>query len=422
MLVKNAEDLKLNLEDLPVSSFWTENTQKQLKMHRIHWYPAKFPPYLVCKAFDYAKCKEVRVHNVVDFFCGCGTTPLESLKNGYEFWGCDINPVATLIAKVKSHKYSKTKLDNYYNLIIENYDNLQNEKIKISNERLQYWFPEKQLKELKKILLSIQKQVPKGFYRDFFLCAFSNILRGCSRWLTKSIKPQVDPNKEIKDVIISFKSQYRIMYNANLELIENLKYNKKIKIYNKNYLKVNIKDNIADVVITSPPYVTSYEYADLHQLSTLWLGFVEDYRDLRKGTIGSLYNTSSYQYKVDDFNNTAQEILANVAEKSPNKVKSIAKYFSDIEHTVNKTYSILKNDSLAFFVIGNTQYKGVHIDNAKYMLECMLNQGFSDIEIHKREIGNKILTRYRDSKGKFTKDTSARKVYNTEFIIIARKK
>ena len=422
MLVKNAEDLKLNLEDLPVSSFWTENTQRQLKMHRIHWYPAKFPPYLVCKAFDYAKCKEVRVHNVVDFFCGCGTTPLESLKNGYEFWGCDINPVATLIAKVKSHKYSKTKLDNYYNLIIENYDNLQNEKIKISNERLQYWFPEKQLKELKKILLSIQKQVPKGFYRDFFLCAFSNILRGCSRWLTKSIKPQVDPNKEIKDVIISFKSQYRIMYNANLELIENLKYNKKIKIYNKNYLKVNIKDNIADVVITSPPYVTSYEYADLHQLSTLWLGFVEDYRDLRKGTIGSLYNTSSYQYKVDDFNNTAQEILANVAEKSPNKVKSIAKYFSDIEHTVNKTYSILKNDSLAFFVIGNTQYKGVHIDNAKYMLECMLNQGFSDIEIHKREIGNKILTRYRDSKGKFTKDTSARKVYNTEFIIIARKK
>ena len=422
MLVKNAEDLKLNLEDLPVSSFWTENTQRQLKMHRIHWYPAKFPPYLVCKAFDYAKCKKVRVHNVVDFFCGCGTTPLESLKNGYEFWGCDINPVATLIAKVKSHKYSKTKLDNYYNLIIENYDNLQNEKIKISNERLQYWFPEKQLKELKKILLSIQKQVPKGFYRDFFLCAFSNILRGCSRWLTKSIKPQVDPNKEIKDVIISFKSQYRIMYNANLELIENLKYNKKIKIYNKNYLKVNIKDNIADVVITSPPYVTSYEYADLHQLSTLWLGFVEDYRDLRKGTIGSLYNTSSYQYKVDDFNNTAQEILANVAEKSPNKVKSIAKYFSDIEHTVNKTYSILKNDSLAFFVIGNTQYKGVHIDNAKYMLECMLNQGFSDIEIHKREIGNKILTRYRDSKGKFTKDTSARKVYNTEFIIIARKK
>ena len=60
MLVKNAEDLKLNLEDLPVSSFWTENTQKQLKMHRIHWYPAKFPPYLVCKAFDYAKYKKVR--------------------------------------------------------------------------------------------------------------------------------------------------------------------------------------------------------------------------------------------------------------------------------------------------------------------------------------------------------------------------
>ena len=53
MLVKDKSDLKLNLEDLPVSDFWTENDQKPLKMHRIHWYPAKFPPYLVSKAFDF---------------------------------------------------------------------------------------------------------------------------------------------------------------------------------------------------------------------------------------------------------------------------------------------------------------------------------------------------------------------------------
>jgi len=36
MLVKYKSDLKLNLEELPVSDFWTENNQKPLKMHRIH--------------------------------------------------------------------------------------------------------------------------------------------------------------------------------------------------------------------------------------------------------------------------------------------------------------------------------------------------------------------------------------------------
>lgn len=422
MLVKDKSDLKLNLEDLPVSDFWTENTQKPLKMHRIHWYPAKFPPYLVSKAFDYAKNKNVKINNVVDFFCGCGTTPLESIKQGYNFWGCDINPVATLIASVKSHKYNSFKLNKYYNLIVENFANSKNDKIKINNERLQYWFPQKQLKQLNALLFAIKKEVPKGVYRDFFLCAYSNILRGCSRWLTKSIKPQIDPNKNIKDVILSFEGQYKIMYQANLELTKILRNNRKIEILNKDYLNIDVKENIADIVITSPPYVTSYEYADLHQLSTLLLGFVKDYRELRKGTVGSLYNTSEYNYKLENFNSTANEILQHIKEKSPNKVKSIAKYFSDIQNTVDKTYHILKGNSLAFFVIGNTQYKGVHIDNAKYILECMLNNGFSDIEIYKREIGNKILTRYRDCKGKFTRDSSARKVYNTEFIIIARKK
>lgn len=212
------------------------------------------------------------------------------------------------------------------------------------------------------------------------------------------------------------------MYKANLELIKILSNNGKIEILNKDYLNIDIKENIADIVITSPPYVTSYEYADLHQLSTLLLGFVKDYRELRKGTVGSLYNTSEYNFELENLNSTANEILQQIKENSPNKVKSIAKYFSDIYSTVDRTYYILKNNSLAFFVIGNTQYKGVHIDNAKYLLECMLNKGFADIEIYKREIGNKILTRYRDGKGKFTKDPFARKVYNIEFIIIARKK
>ena len=219
MLIKDSNDLQLNLEDLPVSDFWTENNQKPLKMHKIHWYPAKFPPSLVSKAFDYAKTKNVKINNVVDFFCGCGTTPLESVRHGYNFWGCDINPVATLIASVKSHKYNSLKLEKYYNLIIEIFNNSKNKEIKIDNERLQYWFPQKQLRELKILLLSIKKEVPKGVYRDFFLCAYSNILRGCSRWLTKSIKPQIDPNKDIKDVYHTSKDYPTSPYD--IEYIEN---------------------------------------------------------------------------------------------------------------------------------------------------------------------------------------------------------
>ena len=36
--------------------------------------------------------------------------------------------------------------------------------------------------------------------------------------------------------------------------------------------KLPIESESIDLIITSPPYVTSYEYADLHQLSLLWFG------------------------------------------------------------------------------------------------------------------------------------------------------
>lgn len=52
--------------------------------------------------------------------------------------------------------------------------------------------------------------------------------------------------------------------------------------------------------------MTSYEYADLHQLSSLWLGYTEDYRDLRKGSIGSIYNSDDFIVDVQKLNKTGK--------------------------------------------------------------------------------------------------------------------
>jgi hypothetical protein len=51
----------------------------------------------------------------------------------------------------------------------------------------------------------------------------------------------------------------------------------------------------------------------------------------------------------------------------------------------------------------------------------MLNAGFSEVLATKRKISNKILTPYRDSIGKFTSNSTGRKVYSEEFILIGSK-
>ena len=90
------------INDVNIDETWNFADSKEMLMHTIHAYPAKFPAFIASKAFEYAKDEKVSVNTVADIFCGCGTVALESKMHNKEFWGCDINPVATLIAQVKS--------------------------------------------------------------------------------------------------------------------------------------------------------------------------------------------------------------------------------------------------------------------------------------------------------------------------------
>ena len=177
-----------------------------------------------------------------------------------------------------------------------------------------------------------------------------------------------------------------------------------------------------DLVITSPPYVTSYEYADLHQLSSLWLNYTDDYRKLRKGSIGSIYYSNEADIDVAKLNNTAKEIvdLLMKSDCPKSKVKSVARYYLDMQDAVKRSSLMLNNDGMIFFVIGDTEYKGVKILNSKHLVETLYEEGFTDIKIGKRTISKGICVPFRDSNGKFSKDKSQKQIYHEEFIISGR--
>lgn len=413
---------KHDFSEIPIDEFWNTGDEKEALMHRIHAYPAKFPSFITTKGIQYAKKNGLEVNTIADIFCGCGTTAYEAKRNNIDFWGSDINPVATLIARSKRNIYRKEKIKNYYENIISEYKRITIplDLLDTINERIKYWFCEKQIADLYKLKNAIKNVVPKtSRYHDLFLCVFSNILKPTSRWLTKSIKPQIDPNKKPLKVVDAFNIQITLVLKAVAEKISLS--DAKSKIDTLNFIKDNVPENFIDMVITSPPYVTSYEYADLHQLSSLWLDYTDDYRKLRDGTIGSLYHNDNYDLDKRRLNKTGSFIVEALYQKSKGKAKSAAKYFIDIQETASKTYSILRKNGLALFVIGNTEIKGVRVDNAKHLTESLLNVGFSDLKVTKRKISKKILTPYRDDKGKFTTDSKSRKVYSEEFIIIGKK-
>jgi len=421
--LRSADDVaRANLPNLRENRFWSTAREAELKLHRIHAYPAKFPAFIPTKALHFAEVEQLKVRRVADIFCGCGTVAFEARRENIDFWGCDINPVATLIARTKSGSFEANRLIGYFEAIQASLPHASPEIDFPTSafERLHYWYSDKQFRELAKLLNAINQAVPaKSRYRLFFYCAFSNILKATSRWLTKSIKPQIDPHKKPANAWDAFSLQVEMMKRAFSQLPQRTA--SRVQILTENFLKLDDAPRDIDLLITSPPYVTSYEYADLHQLSSLWLGYAADYRDLRKGSIGSSQYDLDFNREIKRLNTIGTQIVFGLFDRDRSIARAAANYFLDMQAVSKRCFDLLRRNGLGLFVIGNTEYKGVRIDNAAHLAESLLRGGFSSVRVAKRKMSGKILTPYRDAIGQFSRSSEGRHVYGEEFVLIAKK-
>jgi len=412
------ELINLPFESIPDDEYWNYSENKELKMHKIHIYPAKFPALIAQKAFQYATSEGIKLNVVGDVFCGCGTVALESKVHEIDFWGTDINPVAALISYAKTVNLNILEFEKRYKRIIYTY-NLNKFECASFNSRLLYWHDTKTYHKLNNLLESIREVNVNGKYRKVFYMLFSSILKSTSKWLSSSIKPQIDPYKDIIDPIELFDYQIIRFVKAYNEISSLTPIKKNTTILNTNILRIR-KKGFLDAIITSPPYVTSYEYADLHQLSSLWLEYAEKFTDLRKNSIGSLYHQNKYDYSKKMMG-TAKYIV-NQLDFDKRKKNMISRYYHDMKLVVDKCWNLLHDKGFVLFVIGNTEYKGVEILNAESLAEMIVQRGFTITEISKRKISSKFLPSHRDVNGKFTSDKqNSRKIYSQEYIIIGKK-
>lgn len=411
-----------------------QRTETTMLSHSYHRYPAKFIPQLVDKLIDkYTSEGDL----VCDPFGGCGTTLVQSKISGRQSIGFDINPVAKLITDTKTRAINPLKLIKARELFIDKYNKIQNKNKNIKhNERVYYWFDKKIVNKLDNIYLAILS-IKDSNSRRFFLCAFSHVLKNCSRWLMKSIKPTIDQDKIFPDPETIFLRHLDSMIKKNEVFHRSLKESGRLNIPSKMKLwnstkKLPLKDRSVDLIVTSPPYVTSYEYADLHQLSLLWFGddkkhfknwdqVVDKFLDFKKQFIGSSHKKVAHnEFK----SKIAQDIVEKLELKNRSLSQSVAGYFDDMKLSFSEMYRILKKGKKACVIIGNTELLGVPILNAQVATEQMLNLGFTKSQIIKREVSNKMITPWRDTEtGKFTghKNPSKKRAYEYEYVLLMEK-
>jgi DNA modification methylase len=403
-------------------------SQTSYLTHDYHRYPAKFIPQLAERLIkDNSKPADL----ICDPFMGSGTTMVEAILNSRRAYGTDINPVSVLISKAKitpiSPSYLKSQISSLLARIKADTETKDDQMLLLKsqdfeirtpdNKRIDYWFPEKQKRELA-VILSRVNSISHPQVRTFLLCAFSNILKVCSRWSMKSVKPTIDKHKVVPDAYMSFVLQTKRM------VIKNDEFWKRISgvevdciIDNKDARKMKIQDESATSVITSPPYVTSYEYADLHQLTAVWLGYADKLSDFRKKFIGRVQK-SDVPLKLHSKLGT--EIVDELRRINNKEAKAVEQYFFEMQECFQEMHRIVKRGGRMCMVIGDTELRRVRIQNANVFVETMKEIGFRTHKIIKRLVPSKILPLTRDERtGRFSATVSAdRLAYPIEYILI----
>ena len=281
-----------------------DNGKTNYLTHNFHTYPAKYIPQIP-RYFIEKYTNEGDL--VYDPFLGCGTTLVECKLLNRDGIGVDLNPIATLVSKVKTQPLKDSEIE----LIKKIIEKLNSNKLRVDEFYEKYsklnkndfpnkdhWFQKNvqiELSYLKKQINNIDNEHVENFLN---VCLSSIIVEISNQ---ESDTRYVAKNKQI----LNFKT-FDVFIRKCLMMIDriiefsNVSSKSKLKIYTKSSELVNeIKDETVKLVVTSPPYANTYDYYLYHKSRMNWLEF--DYKKVQEGEIGSRDKHSSKKLEIDNF-------------------------------------------------------------------------------------------------------------------------
>jgi DNA modification methylase len=349
--------------------------------HGLHSYAAKCPPQLAKYGIEEFSSPG---ETILDPMVGSGTTIVEAKLCGRHSIGVDIDPLACLIAQVKSREVSDDGIAKASKLVIEqtrnDVDALENGKVtqEILDRatppvfpNLNYWFEPKVKNALAVLSYHISNNQMPDEIRDFLWVAFSAII------LTKvSVANARDIihsrhhhyfHPEIPDVIKKFETRIT---------------NSIVKLGDARGLSLG--EESVDMVFTSPPYATALDYPRAHFLAVGWLSnslgiSFEEYKLKGATYIGSERGCQKGNYipdnKLSKFN-LAQSITNQLSECDPHKARLMRRYFSDMYQSLREINRVLKPSRHAVIVICPSHIRKIEVKTHKVFIEMANEMGF----------------------------------------------
>jgi DNA modification methylase len=361
--------------------------------HRLHSFPAKFPPQLPRKFIT-----ELTQDGdaVLDPMMGSGTTILEAYLEGRQAIGFDIDPLAQLLCRVKVRSFNKSDIQSLGDDIVSRAKKALKQspgrlKTKLEKrfdektlEFIDYWFAAETQPELFALLNEIES-IENGEAKEFFRLVFSSIIITKSGGVSLALD-LAHTRPHMAKTIISTSGEIllgeraangadskakiltKILRSPLLEFEKRLRQNLRGGLEN---LRPSIAPAIAygdaqmlplgndsvDLIVTSPPYASNaIDYMRAHKFSLVWLGMpIDSLKEKRKKYIGG---EGALQLPFMRLPKSVSTIVDKVSEKGKSKGRALQRYYSEMTIALKEMFRVLKLGKAAIVVVGNSTLAG----------------------------------------------------------------
>jgi len=381
--------IKQKIED-PTWDYQGEFTKAYT--HGFHSYPAMMIPQVARRLIvEYSKEGDA----LLDPFCGSGSVLVEAKLNKRYSWGIDLNPLAILIARVKTTPVEPKLLTRKLWNILEALNILQPEEVQLPDFfNIHFWFKEKVIFELAK-LKAIINQIEANEIREFFEVVFSEVVRLSSNSRSSEFKLYRYSQERLQnhepDPIKLFRN--RAMTNiAGME-----KYYREVsdsywaRTILGNTMKLDeIPKDSVNIVVTSPPYGdsrTTVAYGQFTRLSSQWLG-LDGYEAIDRKSLGGI-PVKTLQHLL--LSKALKEAIQLVSGADERRAKDVLSFYVDLNKALIEIDKVIKREGVVCFVMGIRTVKGVRLPTDLILVELLTNLGYAHLATIVRNIPNKTM-------------------------------
>ena len=328
---------------------------------------------------------------MIDPFVGSGTALVEARLLGRNALAAEIDPLSRLLSRVKATPVDPALVDAAKKQIDEVWDGyasatrdgrpLDNGVLPEFPKR-DYWFHPAVQRDL--ILLRDAIAAIKDIaIREFLLVIYSSIIvaKGPS-----SVANALDiahsrghyfEHPKPPDVWVRYSERYRRALRGLREFHANADPSVKTLVLGHDARKLPYRAQVADLVLSSPPYVTAIEYPRGHKFSIWWIGELIGVSNRIYETLGREYigtHSVPRQRRADLRDSaiglpTPDRVTVALDEMDEVRAGRARHYFKDMRMALMEMLRTLRPERYAVLVVADSNLRGITVPTGECLIE-----------------------------------------------------